>query len=165
MSQMNLSFRALAGATIAASFALSACRSVDPSEPVETVIAGSAFETLDDAQPTVAQHMAANLAAALNPDSHIKAQTETGVSRPSRDYILEGSVYSDGQRAFVASQLVDAKTTNRVWSENYDYRGIGADQMAADVRAHLQAMPGRLNAIADSARKDRALTNQDHSRS
>jgi TolB-like protein len=138
MSQTNRSFRALAGATIAAGLVLSACRSANSSEPVETVIAVSAFETLGDAQPTVAQDMAANLAAALNADSHIKAQTETGVSRPSRDYILKGSVYSDGPRAFVALQLLDAKTTNRVWSENYDYRGIGADQMAADIRAHLQ---------------------------
>lgn len=124
-------------ATIAASLVLSACRSVNPSEAAETVIAVSAFETLGDAQPTVAQDMAAKLAAALDADSHIKARTETGVSRRSRDYILKGSVYSDGQRAFVALQLVDAKTTNRVWSENYDYRGIGADQMAADIRAHL----------------------------
>jgi TolB-like protein len=138
MSQMNRSFRAVAGATMAASLVLSACRSVSPSEPVETVIAVSAFETLGDAQPTVAQDIAANLAAALNANSHIKAQRETGVSRPSRDYILKGSVYSDGPRAFVALQLVDAKTTERVWSENYDYRGIGADQMAADIRAHLQ---------------------------
>jgi hypothetical protein len=33
---------------------------------------------------------------------------------------------------------MDAKTTKRVWSENYDYRGIGADQMAAQIRAYLQ---------------------------
>src|SRR5688572_5605858 len=85
MSQVNRSVRALAGATIAASFVLSGCRSAIPSEPVEIVIAVSAFETLVDAEPTVAQDMAANLAAALNADSRIKAQTETGVSRPSRD--------------------------------------------------------------------------------
>ena len=138
MSQMNRRPRAFAGAAIAASLVLSACRSIDPFEPAETVIAVSTFETLGNAQSTVAQDMAAALASALNADSHIKARTETGVSRPSRDYILKGSVYSDGQRAFVALQLIDAKTTNRVWSENYDYRGIGADQMAADISAHLQ---------------------------
>jgi hypothetical protein len=47
-------------------------------------------------------------------------------------------VYSEGQRAFVALQLMDAKTMKRVWSENYDYRGIGAELMAADIRAWLQ---------------------------
>ena len=129
--------RAFAGAPIAAVFVLSACRSVNPSEPTETVIAIAAFETLGDAQRTVAQDMAANLAAALNADSHIKARTETGVSRSSLDYILKGSVYSEGQRAFVALQLMDAKTTKRVWSENYDYRGISADQMAAEIREYL----------------------------
>ena len=129
--------RAFAGAPIAAVLVLSACQSVNPSEPTETVIAISAFETLGDAQRTVAQDMAANLAAALNADSHIKARTETEVSRSSLDYILKGSVYSEGQRAFVALQLMDAKTTKRVWSENYDYRGIGADQMAAEIREYL----------------------------
>jgi TolB-like protein len=82
--------------------------------------------------------MAAKLAAALDADPHIKAATETGVDGPSRDYMLKGSVYLEGQRAFVALQLMDAKTTKRVWSENYDYRGIGTDMMAADIRAYLQ---------------------------
>jgi hypothetical protein len=104
------------------------------------VIAVSAFETVGDAQQTVALDMAANLTAALNADSHIKARTETGVSGASLDYMLKGSVYSEGQRAFVALQLMDAKTTKRVWSENYDYRGIGAEQMAADIRAYLRTL-------------------------
>ena len=60
-------------------------RSIDPFEPAETVIAVSTFETLGNAQSTVAQDMAPALAAALNADSHIKARTETEVSRPSRD--------------------------------------------------------------------------------
>jgi hypothetical protein len=138
MSQMKGRPRALAGATIAANLVLCACRTVNPSEPAETAIAVSAFETLGDAQAAVAQDMAAKLVAALNADPHIKAGTETGVDEPSRDYMLKGSVYLGGQRAFVALQLVDAKTTKRVWSENYDYTGIGTDMMAADIRAYLQ---------------------------
>lgn len=138
MSQMNRSPRAFGGAAIAASLVLCACHSVNPSEPAQTVIAVSAFETLGDAQPAVAQDMAAKLTAALNADPHIKAGTETGVDGPSLHYMLKGSVYLGGQRAFVGLQLVDAKTTKRVWSENYDYRGIGTDMMAADIRAYLQ---------------------------
>ena len=138
MSQMHRSPRAFGGAAIAASLVLCACHSVNPSEPAETVIAVSAFETLGDAQPAVAQDMAAKLTAALNADPHIKAGTETGVDGSSRHYMLKGSVYSGGQRAFVGLQLVDAKTTKRVWSENYDYRGIGTDMMAADIRAYLR---------------------------
>jgi hypothetical protein len=110
---------------------------VNPSEAAETVIAVSAFETLGDAHPAVAQDLAAKLAAALDADPHIKAGTETGVDRASRDYMLKGSVSLEGQRAFVALQLLDAKTTKLVWSENYDYRGIGTDMMAADIRAYL----------------------------
>jgi TolB-like protein len=102
------------------------------------MIAVSAFETLGNAQATVAQDMAANLVAALNADPHIRAQLETGGSSGSLDYIVKGAVYAEGQRAFVALQLVDAKTTKRVWSENYDYRGIGIDKMAAEIRAHVQ---------------------------
>ena len=139
MSPMNRSSRAFAGAAIAASLVLSACHSVSPFEPAETVIAVSAFETLGDAQATVAQDMAANLVAALNADPHIRAQMESGASRTSLDYELKGAVYVEGQRAFVALQLVDAKTTKRVWSENYNYRGIGPDMMAAEIRAYVQA--------------------------
>jgi TolB-like protein len=139
MSRENCRLRAFAGATIAATLVLSACHSVNPSEPTETVIAVSAFETLGDAPRTVAQEMAAKLAAALDADSHIKARTETEVSGDSVDYILRGSVYSEAERAFVALQLLDAKTTKRVWSENYDYRGIGADLMAADIRAWVRS--------------------------
>ena len=138
MSQMNRSLRAFGGAAVAASLVLCACHSVNPSEPVETVIAVSAFQTSGDAQPAVARDMAAKLAAALNADPHIKAGMESGVDGPSRDYMLKGSVYAGEQRAFVALQLVDAKTTKSVWSENYDYRGIGTDTMAADIRAYLQ---------------------------
>jgi hypothetical protein len=138
MSQMNRSTRASGGAAIAASLLLCACHSVNPSEPAQTVIAVSAFETLGNAQPAVAQDMAAKLGAALNADPHIKAGTETGVDARSRDYVLKGAVYLEGQSAFVALQLLDAKTTQRVWSENYDYRGIGTDMMAADIRAYLQ---------------------------
>jgi hypothetical protein len=129
----------LLAATAAANLGLLACRSVNPSEPAETTIAVSAFETFGDAQPTVAQDMAAKLAAALNADPHIEARPEAGAAGPTRDYMLKGSVYSEGQRAFVALQLVDAKTTKRVWSENYDYRGIGTGEMAAEIRAYLQA--------------------------
>jgi hypothetical protein len=138
MSQMNRSPRAFGGAAIAASLVLCACHSVNSSEPAEIVIAVSAFETLGDAQAAVAQDIAGKLAAALNADPHIKAGTETGVDGPSRNYMLKGSVYLGEQRAFVALQLVDAKTTKRVWSENYDYRGIGTDIMVADIRAYLQ---------------------------
>lgn len=56
---MNRSPRAFGGAAIAASLVLCACHSVNPSEPAETVIAVSVFETLGDAQPAVARDMAA----------------------------------------------------------------------------------------------------------
>jgi hypothetical protein len=128
---------------IAASVVLCACHSMHASELGETVIAVSAFETVGDAHPAVAQDMAAKLAAALDANSNIKAGMETGVDRPARDYTLKGSVYAEGQRAFVALQLVDAKTTKRVWSENYDYRGIGTDMMAADIRAYLQGLASK----------------------
>jgi TolB-like protein len=82
--------------------------------------------------------MAADIAAALDVDAYIEAQPPGGGSDASGDYTLNGSVYAEGQRAFVALQLVDAKTAKRVWSENYDYRGIGAESMAADIRKHLQ---------------------------
>ena len=138
MSRVNRRPRAFAGVTIAAILVLSACHSMNSSEPNETVIEVSAFETAGDAERSVAKDMAANLAAALNADSHIDARAEAGGASAALDYILKGTVYSEEQRAFVALQLMDAKTMKRVWSENYDYRGIGADLMAADIRAYLQ---------------------------
>jgi hypothetical protein len=138
MSQLNRR-TALAGAAIAASLVVSGCRSVDPPEPTQSIVAVSAFETLGHAQPTAAQKMAVDLAAALDADPRIEARTEGEDSDLPRDYILKGSMYADaeGGRAFVALQLLDARTAKRMWSENYDYRGIGADLIATDIRRHL----------------------------
>ena len=141
MSQLNRSTPAFAGAAIAASLAVLGCRSVDPAEPTRSIVVVPAFETLGHAQPTAAQEMAVNLAAALDAVPHIEARTEGEHSDVPRDFILKGSMYADaeGGRAFVALQLLDTRTAERVWSENYDYRGIGADLMAADIRRHLEA--------------------------
>jgi hypothetical protein len=140
MSQLSRSSLAFVGATVAASLVLSACRSMDPTEPTQSVIvvAVSAFETMGHVQPMVAQSMAADIAAALDADTNIEASPPGRGSSASRDYVLNGTVYAEGERAFVALQLVDTKTAQRVWSENYDYRGIGAESMAADIRKHLQ---------------------------
>jgi TolB-like protein/Tfp pilus assembly protein PilF len=35
-------------------------------------------------------------------------------------YVLEGSVRKSGQRIRITSQLLDAKTSNQIWSERYD---------------------------------------------
>jgi hypothetical protein len=140
MSQLNHSTPAFAGAAIAASLAVLGCRSVDPAEPTRSIVV-SAFETLGHAQPTAAQEIAVNLAAALDALPHIEARTEGENSDVPRDFIVKGSMYADaeGGRAFVALQLLDTRTAKRVWSENYDYRGIGADLMASDIRRHLEA--------------------------
>ena len=83
---MNRSSHIFACAAITASLVLPACRSVSPSEAAETVIAVSAFETLGNAQATVAQDMAASLVTALNSDPHIRARLETAGSSASLDY-------------------------------------------------------------------------------
>jgi len=64
--------------------------------------------------------------------------------RPT-NYILRGSAYAEiagaeTGRAFVALQLVDVETSERVWFENYDYRGIGADMMARDILTYLKSI-------------------------
>jgi hypothetical protein len=42
-------------------------------------------------------------------------------------------VYADERRAFVALQLEDATTAERVWFDHYDYRGISTAMMAGDI--------------------------------
>ena len=41
-------------------------------------------------------------------------------------------------RAFVALQLMNAATSERLWFENYDYRGISAEMMARDILKYLK---------------------------
>jgi hypothetical protein len=137
MSQLSCRFPAVARATTTVSLLLSACSGIDPSGSAQgaIVVTVSAFETSGHAEPKIARGMALDMARALDADPYIEAQPQGGSSNASGDYILEGSVYADaeGQRAFVALRLLDVKTAKRVWSENYDYRGIGAEAMAADI--------------------------------
>jgi len=63
---------------------------------------------------------------------------------PPAIYMLKGSVYAEiagaeTGRAYVALQLLNVETSERLWFENYDYRGIGADRMARDILAYLKS--------------------------
>ena len=40
----------------------------------------------------------------------------------------------------MALQLVDVETSEWVWFQNYDYRGIGADLMARDILTYLKSI-------------------------
>jgi hypothetical protein len=40
----------------------------------------------------------------------------------------------------VALQLLDVETSERLWFQNYDYRGIGADLMARDILTYLKSI-------------------------
>ena len=141
MSQLNRSTPAFAGAAIAVSLLVLRLGSVDATEPTPTIIEVSTFESLGHAQPSSAREMAVHLSAALDAHPYVEARPEGKHSDVPPDFILKGSMYIDaeGARAFVALQLLDARANKRVWSENYDYRGIGADMMAADIRKYLEA--------------------------
>jgi TolB-like protein len=89
--------------------------------------------------------MRRELAAALDLDPCIAARADREDPEPPANYILRGSAYveiagAETGRAFVALQLVDVETSERVWSDNYDYRGIGADMMARDILRYLKSV-------------------------
>jgi TolB-like protein len=89
--------------------------------------------------------MQRDLAATLDLDPCIAARADGDSPERPTNYILRGSAYAEiagaeTGRAFVALQLVDAETSERLWFENYDYRGIGADIMARDILTYLKSI-------------------------
>ena len=116
--------------------------SAQPS-PRQASIVAAPFEVLGKAPAALAESMRRDLAAALDLDSCIAAQADREDTVPA-NYLLKGAVYAEVAgaetgRAFVALQLVDVETSERLWFENYDYRGIGADMMARDILAYLKS--------------------------
>jgi TolB-like protein len=99
----------------------------------------SPFEALQQADPEFARSLSQQLAQAIERDPQIRV-TADGPPR----YRLEGQVFAEGQRQFVALRLIETKTDQIAWFENYDYRGITAEMMAADLIAALSvaARPG-----------------------
>jgi hypothetical protein len=84
------------------------------------------------------------LAAALDLDPCIAARADREDADSPANYILKGGVYAEVAgaetgRAFVALQLVEARTSELLWCQNYDYRGIGADLMARDIVTYLKS--------------------------
>jgi hypothetical protein len=108
-------------------------------------IVAAPFEVLGEAPAALAESMRRDLAAALDLDPCIAARADREEPVPPANYMLSGSVYveiagAETGRAFVALQLVDVETSERLWFENYDYRGIGADMMARDILAYLKSI-------------------------
>lgn len=112
--------------------------------PRQVSIVAAPFEVLDEAPAALAESMRRDLAAALDLDPCIAARADREDTVPPANYMLKGGVYveiagAETGRAFVALQLVNVETSERVWFENYDYRGIGADMMARDILAYLKS--------------------------
>ena len=102
------------------------------------------FEALAEAPAALAESMRRDLAAALDIDLGIAARADREDPEPPANYILKGSVYveipgGETGRAFVALQLVDVETSELLWCQNYDYRGIAADLMARDILTYLKS--------------------------
>jgi TolB-like protein len=113
----------------------------ESSRALPTDVLVTSFDILADAPVAIAQAMPSDIAETLDADPCVEARAERAVSEISPKYILGGSVYAEGQRAFVALRLMDANTSELVWSENYDYRGITAEMMARDILLFLRALP------------------------
>ena len=117
--------------------------SAQPS-PRQASIVAAPFEVLGEAPAALAESMRRDLAAALDLDPCIAARADREDTMPPAIYMLKGSVYAEiagaeTGRAYVALQLLNVETSERLWFENYDYRGIGADRMARDILAYLKS--------------------------
>ena len=113
--------------------------SAQPS-PSQASIVIAPFESLAEASTALAESMRSDLAATLDRDPCITARADRETPERPATYILRGSAYAEAGRAFVALQLVDAETRERLWFENYDYRGIDADMMARDILRYLKSI-------------------------
>jgi TolB-like protein len=121
---------------IACAVLVTACSVSAQSDPASIVVVP--FAALEDAPPMLAERMRKELAASLDLDPCVAARADREDSELPPEYILEGTVYAEADRAFVALRLVRAATAERVWFENYDYRGIGADMMARDILSYVK---------------------------
>ena len=115
-----------------------------PSSPREVSIVVAPFGVLGEAPAALAESMRRDLTAALDVDPCIAARADREAPVPPANYILRGSVYAEiagaeTGRAFVALSLVNVATSELLWCENYDYRGIGADLMARDILTYLKS--------------------------
>jgi TolB-like protein len=114
--------------------------SAQPSSSDEASIVVAPFEVRGEATAALAESMRSDLAATLDLDPCVAARTDREGSERSSNYVLRGSAYAEGGRAFVALQLVNATTTEPLWFENYDYRGITAEMMGRDILKFLKAI-------------------------
>ena len=143
MACLNASVIKLAGfVSIVALVAVSVSAQQSSGRQASIVVAP--FGVLGEAPAALAESMRRDLAAALDLDPCIAARADREDPVPPANYILRGSAYveiagAETGRAFVALQLVDVETSERLWFENYDYRGIGADMMASDILAYLKS--------------------------
>jgi hypothetical protein len=115
------------------------CQSAEPAKSSQALIIVAVFEAMADAPAAIVKAMPSDLATVLDAHPAFEAQTHGERSEPPAAYLLNGQVYAEGQRAFVALQLLDAKTSKVIWFENYDYRGISAEMMARDILRYLEA--------------------------
>jgi TolB-like protein len=123
---------------------VAASGSAQQSSPRQASIVVAPFRVLGEAPAVLAESMRRDLAAALDLDPCIAAQADREDPVPPANYILRGGVYveiagAETGRAFVGLQLVDVETSELLWCQNYDYRGIGADMMARDIVAYLKS--------------------------
>ena len=143
MASLNLSAIKLGG-VVSVIALVAASVSAQPSSPCQASIVVAPFEVLGEAPAALAEAMRRDLAAALDLDPCIAARADREAPEPPANYILKGSAYveiagAETGRAFVALQLVDVATSERLWYQNYDYRGIGADMMARDILTYLKS--------------------------
>ena len=124
---------------------LAASASAQPSSSRQASIVVAPFGVGGEAPATLAESIRRDLAAALDLDPCIAARVDGEDAEPAANYILKGGVYveiagAETGRAFVALQLVDVETSEPLWCQNYDYRGIGADLMARDILTYLKSI-------------------------
>src|SRR5262245_48840552 len=125
MARLTVSGIKLAGVVSIIAFAASA--SAQPSSSRQASIVVAPFEVVGEASATLAESMRRDLAAAMDLDPCIAARADREGGEGPANYILRGETYAEiagaeTGRAFVALQLVDAETSERIWFQNYDYR-------------------------------------------
>jgi len=119
--------------------------SAQPPASRQASIVVAPFGVLGEAPAALAESMRRDLAASLDRDPCMAARADREDSDSPATYILKGSAYAEiagaeTGRAFVLLQLVDVETSERLWYQNYDYRGIGAEMMARDILTYLKSI-------------------------
>ena len=114
------------------------CASLSEERDV-VLVSIEALEVKGEAPPERASAISMELITLIGNAPGIDVVTRDMPATAAAQYMLKGYITAGGERHIVGLQLLDSKTRELVWFDNYDYTSISTEIMAKDVVLAIQA--------------------------